>query len=142
MPMGQRWTLTEKKIMERREAEGKAYEKMMAEWESNRKKRKADFEKRMAKRKANGEEVAARLEAIHDKKDDNQMSLETETEHQKKMDAWIADMKDGRKERMTCQEAMEANPEKMEPNPGEKEAAVEQQENPNEEVTILFLREC
>jgi hypothetical protein len=34
------------------------------------------------------------------------------------MDAWIADMKDGRKERAACQEATEANPEKMEPNPG------------------------
>jgi hypothetical protein len=28
---------------------------------------------------------------------------------------------------MACQDAMEANLEKMEPNPGEKEAAVEQQ---------------
>jgi hypothetical protein len=36
---------------------------------------------------------------------------------QEKTDAWIADMKDGRKERTACQEATEANPEKMELNP-------------------------
>jgi hypothetical protein len=29
--------------------------------------------------------------------------------HQEKMDAWIANMKEGRKERMACQEAMEIN---------------------------------
>jgi hypothetical protein len=69
----------------------------------------------VVKRKADREEVTARLEAIHDMTDDNQMRLEPETEHQGKMDSWIADMKDGRKERTVCQEAMEANPEKMEP---------------------------
>jgi hypothetical protein len=36
-------------------------------------------------------------------------------EHQEK-DAWIADTKDGQNERTACQEATEANPEKMEPN--------------------------
>jgi hypothetical protein len=30
------------------------------------------------------------------------------------MDAWITDLNDGQKERTACQEAMEANPEKME----------------------------
>jgi hypothetical protein len=40
----------------------------------------------MAKWKAD-REVAARLEAIHDKTDANQMRLEPETEHQEKMDA-------------------------------------------------------
>jgi hypothetical protein len=52
--------------MEGRKAERKAYkEKMMAEWEADRKK-KADFEKSIAKRKADREEAAARLEAIQD----------------------------------------------------------------------------
>jgi hypothetical protein len=37
---------------------------------------------------------------------------------------------------------MEANLVKMEPNPGEKEAAVERQETPNEDVAIYSLREC
>jgi hypothetical protein len=100
---------------------------MMAEWE-------ADFEMMMAKRKANREEVAARLEAIHDKTDANQMRLVSKTKHQKKMDAWIVDMKDDRKERMGCQEVVEASPEKMESNSGEKEAILEQQEIPNKEA--------
>jgi ribosomal 30S subunit maturation factor RimM len=57
-------------MMERREAERKAYdEMMMAKWKTDRKKWKAE-------RKAN-QEVVARLEAIHDKTDANQMRLET-----------------------------------------------------------------
>jgi hypothetical protein len=70
------------------------------------------------------------------------MRLEPKTEHQEQMNAWRADMKDGGKERMACQEAMEANPEKMEPNTGEKEAVVEWQEIPNEEAAIHSLRAC
>jgi hypothetical protein len=35
-----------------------------------------------------------------------------------------------------CQDAMEANLEKIEPNPGENEALVERQEIPNDEVAI------
>jgi hypothetical protein len=78
---------------------------MMAKWETDREERKADFKKRKVKWKANREkwkaeqkadqEVAARLEAIHDKTDANQMRLKPETEHQEKMDTLIADMKDG-----------------------------------------------
>jgi hypothetical protein len=34
-----------------------------------------------------------------------------------KMYAWLAEMKDGRKEMAACQEATEANLEKMETNP-------------------------
>jgi hypothetical protein len=76
-------------MMDCREAERKVYdEKMMTEWEADRKKeRKADFEKRMTKRRADREEVAARLEAIHDKTDANEMRLEPETEHAGKMGA-------------------------------------------------------
>lgn len=37
---------------------------------------------------------------------------------------------------------MEANLEKMEPNPGEKEAVVERQEIPNEEFASHSLRAC
>jgi saccharopine dehydrogenase-like NADP-dependent oxidoreductase len=75
-------------------------------------KRKADQEKREAEEKAD-REVATRLEA-------NQMRLEPETEHQEKMDAWIAGMKDGRKETTAYQDAMEADLEKMEPDPGKR----------------------
>jgi hypothetical protein len=47
-----------------------------------------------------------------------------------------------------CQDAMEANLEKMEPNPGEKEAAVDRQETSKEEVAraraqgAKMLRSC
>jgi hypothetical protein len=93
----------------------KALYEMMARSEVER---KAEFEK-MAKGKAN-REAAVRLKAIQKKTDTNQMRLEPETEHQEKMDAWIADPNDGQKESTACQEAAEANPEKMGPNPGEK----------------------
>jgi hypothetical protein len=102
-------------VEEKRKADMKAFNEMMARSEVER---KADFEK-MTKGKAD-REVAARLKAIHDKTDTNQMRLEPETEHQEKMDAWIVGPNDGQKESMACQQATEANPEKMEPNPGEK----------------------
>jgi hypothetical protein len=119
---------------ERKEAERKSYEKRMAE-------RKADQEKWETKRKVD-REVATRLEAIHDKTDANQMRVEPETEHQKKMAAWIADTKNDRRETTAFQEAMEASLEKMEPNPGEKEVAVGRQEIPNEEVAVHSLNAC
>jgi hypothetical protein len=50
------------------------------------------------------------------------------------IDACIAD----RKERTACQDAMEANLVKMEPNPGEKEAAVERQETPQVKVKVML----
>jgi hypothetical protein len=86
--------------------------------------------------------IQARRKATHDKKDTNQMRLEPKTEHQEKMDVWIAHMKDGRKERKACQEVTEAKPEKMEPNPGEKEVIVERKKIPNEAATIHSLRAC
>jgi hypothetical protein len=51
-------------------------------------------------------------------------------------------MKDGRKERMACQEVTKANPEIKKPNPGEKGDFVEQQEIPNEVAAIHSLRAC
>jgi hypothetical protein len=47
-----------------------------------------------------------------------------------------AERKVDRKETTAYQDAVEDNLEKMEPNPGEKEAVVERQESPNEEVAI------
>jgi hypothetical protein len=99
--------------MEKREAERRAYnEKTMVGW-------KADIEKMISKRKADREEVVARLEAIHDKTNPNQMKLGPE------MDVWLQDMKDGRTERTACQEETE------ERNPGEKNVVVERHEIPN-----------
>jgi peptidyl-tRNA hydrolase len=54
--------------------------------------------------------------------------------HQEKMDAWIANMRDDRKERMAHQ-AKEANPGKLEPIPEEMEYTAEHREVPKEEGT-------
>jgi hypothetical protein len=62
--------------------------------------------------------------------------MEPETEHQEKMDAWIAHMKDGRKERKARQEVMEASPEKTEPNPEMMQSVAEHQEVPTEHATV------
>jgi hypothetical protein len=43
---------------------------------------------------------------------------------------------------MACQYEIEASIKKMEPNPGEKETAVERQEIPNEEVAVHSPRAC
>jgi hypothetical protein len=61
---------------------------------------------------------------------------------EEKMDAWRANMKDDREETTACREAMEGSIKKMEPNSGEKEAVVEQQKIPNEEVSVHSLRAC
>jgi hypothetical protein len=57
------------------------------------------------------------------------------------MNALIAGMKFGRKERTVCQKATEVNPEKMESNREENEAVAERQEIPNEDVGIHSLRD-
>jgi hypothetical protein len=48
------------------------------------------------------------------------MRVEPEAEHQEKMRVCIADVKYDRKETTACQDAMEVNLEKMDPNPGDK----------------------
>jgi hypothetical protein len=55
----------------------------------------------------------ARLE----RKEPNSEDMEPETENHGKINAWIADMMDVRKERTACQEATETNPDKAEHNP-------------------------
>jgi hypothetical protein len=47
-----------------------------------------------------------------------------------------------REEATACQEATEVFPEKMEPNPGEKEVVMECQEIPHEEASVYSLRVC
>jgi hypothetical protein len=61
---------------------------------SQTKKKKSRLREDDCERKAD-REVVARVEAIHDKTDTNQMRLEPETDHQEKNDAWIVDLKDG-----------------------------------------------
>jgi hypothetical protein len=70
------------------------------------------------------EDIQARTKAIGDKG------------MKANIDACITDIKNDRKETTSCQDAMEANLVEMEPTSGEKEAAVERQETPNEEVAI------
>jgi hypothetical protein len=65
-----------------------------------------------------------------------------ETKIDAKLREIIVEMKDERKERTAGQQTAEANQEKLESNPGEKEAVAEHQENPNEEVAIHSLRAC
>jgi hypothetical protein len=62
--------------------------------------------------------------------------------NQKKMDAWIANRKNDRKEMTACHDEMEASIKRIEPNSGEKEAVVERQEISNEEVVIHSLSAC
>jgi hypothetical protein len=58
------------------------------------------------------------------------------------LDTWITDKRDARKKTTACQEVTGANPEKIEPNSGEEEALVKQQEIYNEEVPGHSLRAC
>jgi hypothetical protein len=58
------------------------------------------------------------------------------------LDAWITDIKDTRKKTTACQDVTGPNPEKMEPNLGEKEAVMEQQEISKEEITVHSPRAC
>jgi hypothetical protein len=53
------------------------------------------------------------------------------------IDAWITDIRDARIKTTACQEVTGANPEKTEPNPGEKETSVEHQEIPKEDATVI-----
>jgi hypothetical protein len=55
---------------------------------------------------------------------------------------WIANMRDDRKVRTACQEAMEASLEKVEPNLGEKGGGSGTAGDSNEEAAIHFLRAC
>jgi hypothetical protein len=52
--------------------------------------------------------VAARQEAIHDKRDTNQRRLEPETEHQEKMDANLKEVKEDIKTNQDIQKEMKA----------------------------------
>jgi hypothetical protein len=61
---------------------------------------------------------------------------------EEKMDAWIANRKNDRKETTACHNEMKARIKKMKPNSEEKETAVERQKIPNEEVAVHSLRAC
>jgi hypothetical protein len=115
----------------------------------------AHHEKRMARmdgRQAEMDAWQARMDANHEKR-------------MTRRDAWLTEIKNDRKETIACLEEtearlevddkpvsmdttpevaheqevpLEANLERIEPNPGETEAVMERQETPNEEVAINF----
>jgi hypothetical protein len=84
----------------------------------------------------NQKRIETKMDAIQEKKDAIQEKKDANLRE------IIVEMKDRRNERTAGQEAMDVNHENMEPNPGEKEAATERQENPNEEVAFHSLRTC
>jgi uncharacterized FlaG/YvyC family protein len=98
----------------------------------------ADQEKADADRKAYREQLQDMVKAYReDLKSDQAKMIAAFKE---KTDAWIANIKDALKMTTACQEVMRANPEKIEPNSGEEETAVEEQEFPNEVVEVHPLR--
>jgi hypothetical protein len=98
---------------------------LLAKMETYQAKLDADREERKAWR----EEFRAETEVIRTR---------TKAMQDERMKANI----DACQETTACQDAMEANIVEMEPTPGEKEAAVERQETPNEDIAIYSLREC
>jgi uncharacterized coiled-coil protein SlyX len=78
-------------------------------------------EQMIAEMNANHEEMMAKMDA------------KTEAMRDKRMEA---NMNDDQKETMVCQDAMEANLEKMVPNSGEKESVAEHQEVHKEDAIV------
>jgi hypothetical protein len=67
----------------------------------------------------------------------------SQAEMRSMVDAWITDIKDASKKTMDRLPRCEGtNPEKMEPNSGEREAVMDRQEIPNEEVAVHSQRAC
>jgi hypothetical protein len=60
--------------------------------------------------------------------------------NQDKMDAWLAEKQDGRKETTACHEVTEADTEKTEPDPGVMQFIGEHQEVPKEEAAMMLVR--
>jgi hypothetical protein len=94
--------------------------KMDAETEAIRTETKAMRDKRMEDNMKACQETTCKEPTSED--------MEPETEHQEKMDAWIVDMNNCRRERTACQEATEANPKKMEPTPEIMQSEVERRD--------------
>jgi uncharacterized protein (DUF934 family) len=75
----------------------------------------------------NHKKMLAKMASLQEKR--NMRNTELDAHHEKmttsqeqtiaKMDAWLGELKDSRKETAACQEAMKANSEKMEANPDE-----------------------
>jgi hypothetical protein len=53
------------------------------------------------------------------------------------VDAWITDMKNGRKQMIACHKATKADTEKINPHPGMMQSVREHQDVSNEEATVM-----
>jgi hypothetical protein len=131
-------------LMKSMQEELRTHGTKMEEVETNRKammkayQEKADAnQEQMKEIRAGQKQMMARMNANQVKADDNLREIRKEIQYGKAemrsiVNSWIADMENDLKETTTCQDAMEANRMKMEPNPGETEAVQKRQENPNE----------
>jgi hypothetical protein len=118
-----------KAMQEKADAERTHQEQMLKTMQENADaNRKADREQMLADRTKDQEQILAEIRA--DRKT-----------FKEKIDTLIANIKIDWKETTACQEVTGANPKKIEPNPGEKETALEQQEIPNEVVEVHSLKE-
>jgi flagellar basal body-associated protein FliL len=93
---------------------------MMARLEAIQAETKTDREEMLARIDTNQERMNASLK--EEIKYSQAEMRSTVSALEKKMDTWIVNMKDGRKEKTACQEAIEPNLKKMGPNPGGKVA--------------------
>jgi hypothetical protein len=130
---------------------------MLAEMKANQAKadadRKTDQEQMNANNKRMLAEMMAKMDAhqarmeAEDKAWREEIRAETEATQARtkamreermktNRDACMADIENDRKETTACQDVMEANVDKIEPNPGEKKAAAERQETPNEAIAV------
>jgi hypothetical protein len=120
-------------------------ERLLAKMDANQAEMKAD-------RKADQEGLKGTMNATQERMDANTKAMQEDIKSGQaemrsaigaigeKMDAWIANMKDDREETTACKYSMETSLKIMEPNSGEKEAVVERQKIPNEEVAVHSLR--
>jgi hypothetical protein len=99
-------------------------------------------EKADANTKAMQEQVDANTKAMQELQDLKSGQAKMIAAIKGKMDAMIANIKIDRKEMTACHDEMEARINKTEPNSGEEETSVKQQEIPNEEAIVYSLKEC
>jgi hypothetical protein len=83
---------------------------------------------------ADREKMAARLEVKIDANHVKTIASQERTID--KMDAWLAEMKDGREKTTACKEAMEAYPEKTEANSEDMESRAEHREVPKKYAAV------
>jgi flagellar hook assembly protein FlgD len=127
-------------------------ESLLAKMDANQAEMKADQEVLLAGMEVSQEredsnlkemkvEMLAKMDANQERMNAN---LRKEIEStvraiEEKLEAAIHCMRAWRKETMACQEATEANPKKMEPNPEMMQSVAEHRETPTEEAAVKFL---